>query len=342
MPRIGGHWGVWLAAGLWAAAAPLNIALVAATVAPPAALPVDDVPEAPVRRDGPPLREDVAPPETVPEAGPREAETPPPADRAAPRLGSDVRILVHKVAPGDVLISVTRDYLGTGARWREVAEANDIPPPYVLEPGTSLRIPMARQAHTEAHLGLVPPPEPLPAAAPPAVPVDEVNLDSAPAFIDLDKGLRISRPLAEAYPWEIPFYAALAFAGAALAGAALAVAGVERRIAPARALRSLFWGATAGGGACALVGGVAILAAGAIAGSALLQLLLAAVAGGSAGTAAWFAAKSTPGAEEPGTPAHALAARFGRALGWLTASSVAAAAMAGWLSSALKALWLGT
>ena len=36
MRWIGGHGGVWLAAGLWAVAAPLNVALIAATVAPPA------------------------------------------------------------------------------------------------------------------------------------------------------------------------------------------------------------------------------------------------------------------------------------------------------------------
>ncbi|MHC5057749.1 MAG: hypothetical protein ACYTKD_24015 [Planctomycetota bacterium] len=348
MRRIGGHAGVWLAAGLWAAAAPLNVALIAATVAPPE-LPDAAAPAAfhaerhPGESDGAAgtdesqPAEGAAPAEAIPEAG-----DPPTAPRARPGdVDTVIRTVIHEVAPGDSLMSVTRGYLGSGARWREVAEANEVPPPYVLETGASLRIPMARSARTEARVELLPPREDGPGPAPAAAPVKDVNPPPARTFEPLGKGLRISRPLAEAYPWEIPLHAALAFAGVALGAAVLAFAGAKRRMDPAGALRSLWWGTAAGGGACALLAGVATLGAAAIARSSVLQLLLAAAAGAGAGAAAWFAAKSTPGAEERGTPAYALTVRFGIAAGWLTASALAAASMAGWLPGALMALRLG-
>ncbi|MHC4252451.1 MAG: LysM peptidoglycan-binding domain-containing protein, partial [Planctomycetota bacterium] len=240
MRRIGGHAGVWLAAGLWAAAAPLNVALIAATVAPP------ELPDAPAPAafhaerhpgesdaaggtDEPRPAEGAAPPEAIPEAG-----DPPIAPRARPgNVDTVIRTVVHEVAPGDSLMSVTRGYLGSAARWREVAEANEVPPPYVLEPGRSLRIPMARSARTEARLELLPPREPGPGPAPAAAPVKDVNPPPARTFESLGKGLRISRPLAEAYPWDIPLHAALAFAGVALGAAVLAFAGAKRRMDPA-------------------------------------------------------------------------------------------------------------
>ena len=204
---------------------------------------------------------------------------------------------------------------------------------------------MARSARTEAHLKLLPPdgpaPATLPPAVPPAVPVGDVNLSLPPTFEPWDERLLISRPLAEAYPWHVPLRASLAFVGVAIVAAALALAGTKKRLDPVRALGSLLWGTVAAGGACALLAGMATLSGGPVAHSAMLQLLLARAAGGCAGAAAWFAAKSTPGAGEQGTPAYALTRRFGTAMGWLTASAVAAASMAGWLSSALMAIRLG-
>jgi len=345
MHWLGGHRGVWLAAGLWAVAAPLNVALVAATIAPPGATHTPVAPDGP-RVAGPVLPgDDAPPPGTVRDdgAGPSPAGPPPVKMRA--RARSEVRTVVHKVASGDGLISIARGYLGSGSRWREIAEANEIPRPYVLEPGASLRIPMARSARTEARLELFPPSDRAPATAPPAatpaVPVGDVNLSPPPTFEHLNERLLLTRPLAEAYPWRIPLRASLAFAGVAVVAAALALAGTKRRLSPARAARSLLWGTVAAGGACALLAGMATLSGAPVARSVVMQFLLAAATGGGAGASAWFAAKSTPGAEERDSPGHALAVRFGTAMGWLAASAVAAASMAGWLSRALMALRLG-
>ena len=351
MRRMGGHAGVWLAAGLWAVAAPVNIALIAATAAPPAhpdtAPPVHARPT-PNDAHGPAAGDGATSPEATPSTPPADE----PGDGAPPseapsrptvtyaRLDSVVRTVIHEVAPGESLMSVTRGYLGSGARWREVAEANGIPPPHVLETGSSIRIPMAKTARTEARLSLVPPRRAASAPDVPPAPVKDVNPSEARTFEPLSEGLRIASPLAEAYPWEIPLFAGLAFVGAAVGAAALAVAGAERRVDPARTLRALWWGALAAGGGCALVAAGATLAAGAIARSSVWQLALVAATGMAAGTAAWFAAKSTPGAGERGTPLRALAVRFGVALGWLAASLVAAASMAGWLPRALDALRL--
>jgi len=342
MRWIGGHRGVWLAAGLWAVAAPLNVALIAATVAPPAEPPFGGVPTPPRVVDTVPLRDDAPPPVEIRGDGPAPPRADPPPARARAGSRSDVRMVVHKVVPGDGLISVARGYLGSGSRWREIAEANEIARPYVLEPGASLRIPMARLARTEAHLELLPPGEPGSGTLPAAVPVKDVNLPPPPTFEQLNEQLLISRPLAEAYPWHVPLRASLAFVGVAIVAAALALAGTKRRLSPVRAARSLLCGTVAAGGACALLAGMATLSAGPVARSAMLQLLFAFAAGGAAGASAWFAAKSPPGVGEQDASAHALTRRFGTAMGWLTASAVAAAAMAGWLSSALMAIRLGS
>jgi hypothetical protein len=347
MRRIGGHAGVWLAAGLWAVAAPVNIALIAATVAPPAHPDTaPPVPARPAPRDvrRSPTERGTPAPEANPDAGAPPPEAPPPPTVTRARLDSVVRTVIHEVAPGESLMSVTRGYLGSGGRWREVAEANGIAEPFVLETGASIRIPMAKTARTEARLSLVPPRKNAPDVAgpdAPEAPVKDMNPPETRTFEPLSDGLRIASPIAEAYPWEIPLFAGFAFVGVALGAAALAVAGAERRVDPARTLRVLWWGALAAGGAYALVAAGATLAACAIARSSVWQFALAAATGTAAGSAAWFAAKSTPGAGERGTPLHALAVRFGVALGWLAASVVAAASMAGWLPRALDALRLG-
>jgi len=64
-----------------------------------------------------------------------------PRDRE-PKAKAKGYVHVHVVAPGDTLWSISKKYLGTGARWNEVYQRNrdNIRNPDVLYPGQSLEI----------------------------------------------------------------------------------------------------------------------------------------------------------------------------------------------------------
>src|SRR4051794_26012127 len=67
-----------------------------------------------------------------------------PAVRAAARaLG--VAPVVHLTVDGDTLSGLAGAYLGDPARWREIADANDVVDPFALRPGTPLVIPGGRR-----------------------------------------------------------------------------------------------------------------------------------------------------------------------------------------------------
>ena len=47
----------------------------------------------------------------------------------------------HTVQSGDCLMGIARELLGDPHRWREIADLNDIRPPYTIYPGKQLKVP---------------------------------------------------------------------------------------------------------------------------------------------------------------------------------------------------------
>jgi len=68
----------------------------------------------------------------------------------------------HTVVSGDSLARISKQYYGTEAKWKLIADANQIAAPYTLKLGKTLTIPPADAAPTTVGGGAVPPP---PAAA---------------------------------------------------------------------------------------------------------------------------------------------------------------------------------
>ena len=53
----------------------------------------------------------------------------------------------YRIAPGDTLIGLGRQYLDGPQRWREVQALNRIPDPYRLVPGSVVRLPLRWVRH---------------------------------------------------------------------------------------------------------------------------------------------------------------------------------------------------
>lgn len=77
---------------------------------------------------------------------------------------------VYVVLPKDTLYGIAQKVLKNGKRWKEVAEANRIEPPYTIRPGMKLNIPSpdAAASPQQASLG-APPTEPRTNAVAPTV-----------------------------------------------------------------------------------------------------------------------------------------------------------------------------
>ncbi len=373
------HYGaVWLVGGLWAGALALDIGILAATLsapAPPGGAPSEEMSgENASVRPGVPGSEQPVPPvgeaapaneaklegaragaseDRAPGALPGNGKTPgqPPVP-AAPPAGR-LYPVVHTVAGGETLISIVRGYTGASSAWREVAAANGIEPPHVLTIGLEVRIPMAKIARTEARALLEPPREPRHEG--PAARALETDMNPSPpaTLLPPEKGLRVVNPLWEALPWRILVVAAAGFVAAVIAAAVVALSGTGRPVDPSAAARAVVWATIAAGGAFALVGGAAALAAEVIAGSQLLQWTLAIGTGGCAGAAAYFGGVTAPqrerrsrlGPSAPGRSGRArgaplVARRFGVAAGAFVTVELLCASAAGWLAPALLALRL--
>jgi hypothetical protein len=72
----------------------------------------------------------------------------------------------HVVQQGDTLVQIARNRMGDGARWRELAEANKLAPPYALHVGQRLVLPAGWPATAPAG-GATRPAGGQPAALPP-------------------------------------------------------------------------------------------------------------------------------------------------------------------------------
>jgi nucleoid-associated protein YgaU len=148
---------------------PLPMPPVSAT---PPATPASAIPFQPPQAPPPPMMAGVpfAPPapSTPAPSAKVSLQWSPPKDEPAPELG----YLTHRVSEGDTLSSLSRRYLGSSLRYREIYEANraTLPSPDRLVVGKELKIPLTghEPAHAPPALPTAPPPKPTtfqPAAA---------------------------------------------------------------------------------------------------------------------------------------------------------------------------------
>src|SRR5262245_24451799 len=63
------------------------------------------------------------------------------ASAAAP--AADEAVWSYQVTRGDTLIAITHELLRPGIGWQRVQRLNQVPDPYRLMPGTTLRLPVA-------------------------------------------------------------------------------------------------------------------------------------------------------------------------------------------------------
>lgn len=279
-------------------------------------------------------------PETAPAGTPsRWLEAHPPG--AAAHVPEPVPV-VHRVRPGETLIRIARGYLGPGADWDALAEANSIEPPYTLQVDREIRITGAGALETRAKVALAPPVEHEAELAARAAFAAEVNPPPARAFRPPEKGLRLRHPVWEAFPWTAPLTAAAVFLAAVTAAGAYALETAPKRMRPRRAAALMAWGAAPAGGMFFLAGGLSVLTAGRMAGALGAELLLGVTAAALTGLVAYFgtcfAARTAPGGGE--TRAPELAMRFAAGLAALVAGAFVLSALAGWTTPALRSLAL--
>ncbi len=258
---------------------------------------------------------------------------------AASRLAADAArlpMVVHKVRPGESLSVIDLSYMGSIARWKDIAEHNGIEPPYDLKTGQEIRLPMARAARTKARVALFAPRESDAELALRRIFARAVNPPPEGAFEPLDAELEPLHPLWEAYPWDVALAAAAALAVTLAVAVAAALAGYRGSMPPRAALRTLVWGAAGAGAAAALAGGLAVLAAGPMSRSIALELFFAPVVGAAAGGAGYLCiATGARGATRAGGE---LARAFGLASGLAVTAGLALAALTGAAASALASL----
>jgi hypothetical protein len=245
--------------------------------------------------------------------------------------------IVHAVRPGETLTTIARGYLGARADWNELAAANAIAEPYVLQIDQQLVLPDVVLAKTAATVALRLAIESEAEVRTRALFGLAVNSAPKDAFEPPEEGLRLERPLREAFRWDVVLIVAAGFVAALVVAVIAAVASAERKANMRCMLAALGRGALASGGAAVCCGWVVLVLAQNAASRPFVQTMLACACGLAAGLAAFVGARDL----EARTDGSArVARRFAIVVGMILTVALIGSIATGWAAEALNAVRL--